>query len=56
VGRPEGKNHFGDLGVDGIIILKWISKKWEGMNVIDLAQNTNRWETLVTSVMNFRAS
>jgi len=30
VGRPEGKNHFEDLGVDGRIILKWISKKWDG--------------------------
>jgi hypothetical protein len=28
VGRPEGRNHFQDLGVDGRIILKWIFKKW----------------------------
>jgi len=27
VGRPEGKNHFQDLGVDGRIILKWIFKR-----------------------------
>ena len=25
---------------------------WGGMDWIDLAQNTNRWETFVTSVMN----
>ena len=23
VGKPEGKNHWGDLGVDGWIILGW---------------------------------
>jgi len=26
VGKPEGKNHLGDLGVDGRIIGKWISR------------------------------
>jgi hypothetical protein len=25
-----GKNHLEDLGVDGIIILKWISSKYHG--------------------------
>ena len=28
VGKPEGKNHWGDLGVDGWIILGWISRRW----------------------------
>ena len=29
VGKPEGKNHWGDLGVDGRIILGWISRRWD---------------------------
>ena len=28
VGRPEGRNHWGDLGVDGWIILGWTSRRW----------------------------
>ena len=29
VGKPEGKSHWGDLGVDGWIILGWISRRWD---------------------------
>ena len=29
VGKPEGRNHWGDLGVDGWIILGWISRRWD---------------------------
>jgi len=28
LGKPEGKNHWGDLGVDGWIILGWICRRW----------------------------
>jgi hypothetical protein len=28
VGKPEGKSHWGDPGVDGRIILGWIFRKW----------------------------
>jgi hypothetical protein len=28
VGKPEGKNHCGDPGVEGRIILRWILRKW----------------------------
>ena len=31
VGKPEGKRPFGRLDVDGRIILRWISRKWEGV-------------------------
>ena len=27
VGKPEGKNHLGDPGVDGRILLRWIFRK-----------------------------
>jgi hypothetical protein len=30
VGKPEGeRDHWGDPGVDGRIILRWILKKWD---------------------------
>jgi len=29
VGKPEGRNHWGDLGVDGWIKLGWISRRWD---------------------------
>jgi hypothetical protein len=27
VGKPEGKNHYEDINVDGRIILKWILER-----------------------------
>jgi hypothetical protein len=29
VGKPDGKRPLVDPGVDGRIILKWISRKWD---------------------------
>ena len=29
VGKTEGRNHWGDLGVDGWIIIRWISGRWD---------------------------
>ena len=29
VGKPEGRNHLGDLGVDGRILLRWIFSLWD---------------------------
>ena len=31
VGKPEGRDHWGDPDVDGSIILRWIFRKWEGV-------------------------
>jgi len=30
VGKPEGKKHSEDLGVDGRIMFEWILGKWSG--------------------------
>ena len=29
VGIPEGKRPLGRIGVDGVIILRWIFRKWD---------------------------
>ena len=29
VGKPEGRRPLGYLGVDGLIILGWISRRWD---------------------------
>jgi hypothetical protein len=43
--------------VDGETILKRIFKKWvKDTNWIDLAQDRDRWRTLVKAVMNLRVS
>jgi hypothetical protein len=55
VGRPERRNHLGDPGVDGRIILKWIFKTWDwGMDWIELAQFRDRWRAVVNEVTNLR--
>jgi len=54
--RREG-DHWGDLGVDGWIILGWNSRRWDVgiyMDWIGLAQDRDRWRTLVSAVMNLR--
>jgi hypothetical protein len=48
-------DHLGDPGVDGRKILNWIFKKWDGgMDWIELAQDRDRWRTLVNAIMNLR--
>ena len=55
VGKPEGKSHWGDLGVDGRIILTDLQEVGCGyMDWIGLVQDRDRWWTLVSAVMNPR--
>ena len=56
VGKPEGRDHWGGLGVDGWIILGWISGRWDvgvwtglGWPRIETCGGT-----LVIAVMNLR--
>ena len=46
------RDHLEGLGVCGSFILKWMG--WGGMDWIALAQDRDRWRTLVNAVMNLR--
>ena len=48
------KNHLENQGVDGRIILRWIFRKWYGVDWIELAEDRDRWPALVDTVTNLR--
>ena len=50
------RDHLGDTGVDGRIILRWIFRKWDegGTDRIELAQDMDSWQALVNAVTNLR--
>jgi len=51
-GKPEGKNHSEDLGVDGEIILEWIvGNRGAGGRGLDASA---LWRALVNTVVNLR--
>ena len=52
-GNLRESDHFGDPGVNGRIILRWIFRKWD-VDWIELAQDRDRWRALVNAVMNLR--
>jgi hypothetical protein len=52
-GNRREIDHWVDLGVDGGIILGWIYRRWN-VDWIRLAQDRDRWRTLVSAVMNLR--
>jgi hypothetical protein len=54
VGRPEGRRPLGRPRHRKGIILKWISKKWDGVDWIELAEDKDKWRALVNAVMNLR--
>jgi len=47
------RDNLGDPGIYGSIILRWIFRKLDvgGMDWIELAQDKDRWRTLVTAVI-----
>ena len=55
-GNRRERDHWGDLGVDEWKILGWIRRWWDvGMwTFIGLAQDRDKWRTLVSAVMNLR--
>jgi hypothetical protein len=47
-GNLRERDHCGDPGVDGRIILRWIFRKW----VVGIWTGLGRWRALVNAVMN----
>jgi len=58
VGKPEGKNHLEDQGINGRVILRWIFTKLTCgvMDWIELTQNRNGCYAVVFAVMNLRVA
>jgi hypothetical protein len=55
MGKPEGKFHLEDQGVDGRKASKWtLERLFGGLNWIHLAQDRDRWLAVVNAVMNLR--
>ena len=53
-GNPRGRDHWGDPGVDGRIILGWTFMGLGYVDWIGLAQDRDRWRALVSAVRNLR--
>jgi hypothetical protein len=54
-GNQRERDHWGNLDVDGKIILRWIFRKWDlDMDWTELAQDRDRWRALVNAEMYFR--
>jgi hypothetical protein len=49
------RDHWGNLGVDERIVLRWIFRMWVvgSMYWIELAEERETWRALVNAVMNF---
>jgi hypothetical protein len=55
VGKPEGKDHLEDQGIDVRMGSKWtLGRLAGGAEWIHLAQDRDRWRALVNAVMHLR--
>jgi hypothetical protein len=56
LGNLGERDHWGDPGVDGRIILRWIFTEVDCgiMDWIELAPDRDRWRALVNAVMNLQ--
>jgi hypothetical protein len=54
VGKPKGKNHLQDQGIDGRIESKMDLREtgWRDVEWIHLAQDRDHWRALMNVVMN----
>jgi hypothetical protein len=49
------RDHWGDSDLGRRIILRWIFRKWDvGYELVEMAQDRDRWWALVNEVMNLR--
>ena len=54
-GNLRERDYLEDPGIDGRIILRWIFRKLDGgVEWIGLAQDRDKWRTLVNAVVNLR--
>jgi len=52
-GNLRERDHLGDPGLDGRIILRWTLRCW-CMDWIEMAQDRDKWRALANAVMNLR--
>ena len=51
-GKLRERDHLGNPGIGGRIILRYIIRKW--VVGVKLAQDRDRWQAIVNGVMNLR--
>ena len=54
MGKAEGKNHLGETGVDGRLMLRWIFRKWDVGVWTALSYCMDSWRALENAVTNLR--